>query len=170
MLQQGGIKLRHKSYPYQVYRDTIYDGYVSSSTQPGAGKGFTGIAHRAVRGYPSVAIALFGMMHKDGGFFHGATPDGRNAFAGDPKVNDLIDKIKAEPELARQQALAQEAIRYLSGQVYNVPRPANVKGFTLWWPAIGNLGMTATYAGGNVQVETRRDWWVDATKPPLAKA
>ena len=168
MLQAGGIKLTHKSFPYQQYRDTYYDGYLSKGYAAGTKKGFNGINHRALRGFPTVAAGLYGTLHKDGGFFYGSTPDGKNPHMGDPKLMDLIDKIKAEPDLKKQQALVHDVIRYAAGQTYSVPRPASVKAFSLWWPAIGNLGMTASYAGANQISEVRRDWWVDTTKAPLA--
>ena len=169
MLQAGGIKLNHKSFPYQQYRDTYYDAYLSKGYIAGTKKGFNGINHRALRGFPTVAAGLYGTMHKDGGFFQGSTPDGKNPHLGDPKVMDLIDKIKAEPDLKRQQSLVHDVIRYLAGQTYSVPRPASVKAFSVWWPAIGNLGMTASYAGANQIAEVRRDWWVDTTKAPLGQ-
>jgi ABC-type transport system substrate-binding protein len=168
MLQAGGIKLNHKSFPYQVYRDTYYDAYLSKGYIEGTKKGFNGINHRALRGFPTVAAGLYGTMHKDGGFFQGSTPDGRNPHLGDPKVMDLIDKLKAEPDLKRQQALVHEVVRYLAQQVYSVPRPASVKAFSLSWPAIGNLGVTQSYAGANQMAEVRLDHWVDTTKAPLA--
>ena len=169
MLQAGGIKLTHRSFPYQQYRDTYYDAYLSKGYAAGTKKGFNGINHRALRSFPTVAAGLYGTFHKDGGFFQGSTPDGKNPHLGDPKVMDLIDKIKAEPDLKKQQGLVHDVTKYLAGQVYSVPRPASVKAFSLWWPAIGNLGMTSMYAGGgNVIQEERRDWWVDTSKPPLA--
>ena len=97
-------------------------------------------------------------------------PDGRNPHLGDPKINEVIEKMKAEPDLKKQQSLAHELIRYATGQAYTLPRPTAAKAFSLSWPAIGNIGLTTTYAGGNQQVETRRDWWVDASKAPLAKS
>jgi ABC-type transport system substrate-binding protein len=168
MLQAGGIKLVHKSFPYTVYRDTYYDAYLSKGYAAGVKKGFNGINHRALRGFPTVAAGLYGTLHKDGGFFQGSTPDGKNPHLGDPKVIDLIDRIKAEPDLKRQQGLVHEVVKYVAGQVYSVPRPASVKAFSLWWPAIGNLGVTSSYAGANIQAETRLHWWVDSSKPPLA--
>jgi ABC-type transport system substrate-binding protein len=168
MLQAGGIKLTHKSFPYQQYRDTYYDAYLSKGYIAGTKKGFNGINHRALRGFPTVAAGLYGTFHKDGGFFQGSTPDGKNPHLGDPKVMDLIDKIKAEPDLKKQQGLVHEAVKYLAGQAYSIPRPASVKAFTLWWPAIGNLGMTSMYSGGgNVIQEERREWFVDQSKPPF---
>ncbi|HLF76374.1 MAG TPA: ABC transporter substrate-binding protein [Dehalococcoidia bacterium] len=170
MLLAGGIKLKRNALPYTTYRDVYSEAYLSRAYAAGQKKLVGGLIHRAVRSFPTASAWIFGIMHKDSGSFHGASPDGKNPHLGDPKVNDLIEKMKLEPELQRQQALMHEVIRYLTAQAYTIPRPSAAKGFSLQWPVIGNLGVTRTYAGGNVAVETRRDWWVDSSKPPLAKA
>ena len=170
MLLAAGIKLKRVALPYTTYRDVYSEAYLSRAYAAGAKKPVSGLIHRAVRSFPTASAWIFGIMHKDSSSFHGATPDGKNPHLGDPKVNDLIQKVKTEPDLQRQQATMHEIIRYLTAQAYTIPRPTAAKGFTLYWPAIGNVGMTTTYAGGSVPVETRRDWWVDNSKAPLAKA
>jgi ABC-type transport system substrate-binding protein len=170
MFQAGAVKLKRQGLPYETYRSVYSEAYLSRAYAAGQKKPVGGLIHRAVRSFPTPASWLYGILHKDGGSFHGASPDGKNPHLGDPKINDLIQKLKGEPDLSRQQALVHEVIRYATGQVYTIPRPTAVKPFSLSWPAIGNIGATATYAGGNVQTETRRDWWVDTSKAPIAKS
>ena len=170
MLQAANIKLKRNGLPYTQYRDVYSEAYLSKAYAAGQKKPVGGLIYRAVRSFPTPASWLYGILHKDGGSFHGASPDGKNAYLGDPKINDLIEKIKAEPDVKNQQSMVHDLIRYATGQAYTIPRPTAVKAFSLQWPVIGNFGVTSTYAGGNVQVETRRDWWVDTSKAPLGKA
>jgi ABC-type transport system substrate-binding protein len=167
-LEAGGLKPKAQMIPYQQYYDNYYLGYLSKDYAAGTRKGFNGVIYGAEKVYPSVPAQLFGTMHKDGSLFHGMTPDGRNAHLGDPKVNDLVEKIKLETERQKQQGLTHELIRYMTGQAYNIPRPATSKNFNVWWPVIGNLGVYPNYAGGNLLIEPAFHWWIDQTKPPLA--
>jgi ABC-type transport system substrate-binding protein len=167
MLAAGGMTLKRQGSVYAVYRSDIYDFYLSSNYAKRGDKALTGIVHRATRGFPTVAAGLFGMMHPDGGFYQGAAPDGGSVSKGDPTLIALIEKMKAEPDAKTQQGLVHDAIKYITGQMYNVPQPTNAKPFSNWWPAIGNIGLNNTYAGGNIWVEERLNWWADATKAPL---
>ena len=129
--------------------------------------GFNGVLYGAEKVYPSVPAQLFGTMHKDGSLFHGLTPDGRSPHLGDPKVNELIDKIKLETARQKQYDLTHELVRYMTGQAYNIPRPATSKNFNVWWPVIGNLGVYPTYAGGHVLIEPSFHYWLDTSKAPI---
>jgi ABC-type transport system substrate-binding protein len=170
MLLTGGIKLKRVALPYTIYRDIYSEAYLSKAYAAGQKKLVSGLIHRAVRSFPTASAWIFGIMHKDSSSFHGATPDGKNPHLGDPKVNDMIERIKAEPDLQKQQATMHEVIRYLTAQAYTIPKPTAAKGFSLQWPVIGNFGVTTTYAGGNRMVELQRDWWIDASKAPLNRA
>lgn len=166
-LEAGGLKPKAQPIPYQQYFDNYYLGYLSKDFAAGTKKGFNGLIYGAEKVYPSVSAQMFGTMHRDGSVFHGMTPDGKNAHLGDPKVNDLIDKLKLETERAKQQDLTHELIRYMTGQAYNIPRPATSKNFNVWWPVIGNLGVYSNYAGGNTVVEPSFHWWIDSSQPPV---
>jgi ABC-type transport system substrate-binding protein len=83
-------------------------------------------------------------------------------------VNSVIEKIKAEFDLQKQQALAQDLARYMAQQQYNIPFPTSTLGFGTYWPCIGNLGVLHTYVGGSSTVETyAANVWIDQTKPPF---
>ncbi len=169
-LNEGNLKAKAGPIVYQTFFDDYYLGYLSKQVEAGQKKGFNGILYGAERAYPTVAAQMFATMNKDGAVFHGMTPDGRNAHLGDPKVNDLTARMKLEFGLEKQQALAHDLIRYVTGKAYNIPRPATSKNFNVWWPVIANLQVYNTYPGGTVEVETRLQWWIDETKPPLGKA
>lgn len=168
MFAEGGMTLTREGSPYQFYRKNIYDYYLEPVYSNRGDLELSGIVHKALRGFPTVAAGLFGMMHSDGGFYQGASQTGTNIRDGDPDLNAKIEKVKVEPDKEAQYELVHDVIRYVTGQMYNVPRPTISKLLRNWWPAIGNVGVDNTYAGGNIWVEERLNWWVDNSKPPLA--
>jgi peptide/nickel transport system substrate-binding protein len=164
MLIDGGMDLKLTGLTYDNYLDNHYFGYISTDYLAGKKKGYTGVYFCAERPFPTIEITLFATMHKDGSAFHGMTPNGENAHLGDPKVNDLIDKIRTTTEKENQVGMVRDLTRYMTAQAYYLPRPSTSKPLSLWWPAIGNLGVDRTYPGGSDFI----NWWVDSTKPPLA--
>jgi peptide/nickel transport system substrate-binding protein len=165
MQEMGGIRLKQVPKDYQSdYLENIYYAYT-----PGhAAKGHDAVQFSAERSYPTLASNMFAIMHKDGARFHGMTPNGLNPKDGDPQVNSLIEKIKVEFDLQKQQSLAQELAKYMAQQQYNIPFPTSTLGFGTYWPCIGNLGLYHTYVGGSATVETYAPYvWLDQTKPPF---
>ena len=152
------------------YTNDFYYGYQSAAYAAGEKKGFGGILNGSERPFATIALMVFGLLHKDGAFYKGMSPDGRNVQNGDPKVNELADKIKVEFDTQRQQSLTHELIKYFTGQSYYVPQPTQAKAFSLWWPAIGNQGVYSNGVSPNVWSERHLNWWVDSTKAPLGKA
>jgi peptide/nickel transport system substrate-binding protein len=165
MFAAGGMTLRREGSPYEFYRERIYDYYLAPIYETRGDLQLNGIVHKALRGFPTVAAGLFGMMHNNGGFYQGATKTGNNVRDGDPDLNALIEKLKVEIDREAQYDLTHEIIRYVTGEMYNVPRGTISKLFSNWWPAIGNVGVDQTYAGGNIWVEERLNWWVDTSQP-----
>jgi hypothetical protein len=94
--------------------------------------------------------------------------DGGTTVNGDPFLNDLTEKITAEFELEAQQKLAHELARYATEASYYVPRVSVAKAYTVWWPAVGNVGAFSSYANSAFWIDQRRNWWIDDTKAPLA--
>jgi ABC-type transport system substrate-binding protein len=166
-LEEGGIKPKAQPIPYQQYFDNYYLGYLSKDFAAGTKKGYNGVIYGAEKVYPTVPAQLFGTLHRDGALFHGLTPDGNRAHLGDPKLNEMIEKVKLETERPKQQALVHDVIRYATGQAYNIPRPATSKNFNVWWPVIGNLGVYPNYSGGHLLIEPTFHWWIDSSRPPL---
>jgi peptide/nickel transport system substrate-binding protein len=165
MFADAGMTLQREGSPYAFYRERIYDYYLAPIYETRGNLELNGIVHKQLRGFPTVAAGLFGMMHNEGGFYQGATKTGNNVRDGDPDLNAMIEKLKAEPDMEQQYSLTHDIIRYVTGQMYNVPRATNVKPFGNWWPAIGNVGVDSTFAGGNIWVEERLNWWYDSSQP-----
>jgi ABC-type transport system substrate-binding protein len=171
MLENGGVRLAQNGFVYAEFLNNYYFGYRSgASTQGGAGdkKGYNGISVQAERPYASAVNLMLGSWHSAGGAFHGMSPNGNNAFAGDPKLDGMIEKIQAEFDQKAQIDLTHDLIRYMTGQTYMVPRPVANRGYEIWWPAVSNHGMRERWANNNaLWTETAIDWWIDTTQPPF---
>jgi peptide/nickel transport system substrate-binding protein len=173
LLTDGGI--RAKLGPKEYQNDWLPNYHYAYGLQWRAGKpiiGFDGIAYRAVSGYPTVASQIFQNLHRDGAEFEGATPDGRSPEQGDPEVNGLIEKIKREFDIKKQQELAQDFQRMMAEKAYSVPNlPFSTLTFSLQWPVIGNMSVVRSWPGGAGGVtEGQLEWWIDDSQPPLKKA
>jgi peptide/nickel transport system substrate-binding protein len=164
MLREGGVNLKLTGLDYENYLNNYYFGYLSSQYLSGQKKGYTGIAFLLERPWAALEINLFANMHKDGAGFHGMTPNGEDPHLGDPKVNDLVSKIRTTLDKEDQVGMVNDLARYMTEQAYYIPNPTTSKPLSLWWPAIGNLGVDVRYLGIGVPL----NWWVDSTKPPLA--
>ena len=151
-----------------TYSDTYTYGYVSKLYASGEKKGYDGMAMGQERPYATAALLISLTLDKDGSYYHGMSPDGNNVANGDPKINDWAKQIKQEFDLQKQQSLTHDMIKYFSGQCYYIPQPSGAKAFTLWWPAIGNLGAFSNGVSPNLWTENYLNWWIDSTKPPLA--
>jgi len=167
----AGQKVTQTTFPYTQFLNSYYFGYRSgASAQGGAGDkvGYNGYSVQAERPYASAVNLMLGSWHSAGGAFHGMTPDGTNAFKGDPKVDDMISKIQSEFEQKNQVTMSHDLIRYMTGQTYMIPRPVANRAYQLFWPAIGNVGLNERWAGNNaVWTEEYHNWWIDSTKAPF---
>ncbi len=164
MWNDGGMKVKGDPREYQNdWLPNYYYGYAAGN------KGWSGVKWMAERSYPTVASQLFATVHKDGPRFVGMTPDGRNAQQGDPQVNSTVDKIRAEFDLQKQQALTQDLIKYMAGKAYYIPSPFPVgtPGFSVYWPIVANLGAYRGFSGSNTALETAINYWLDTSKPPV---
>ncbi|HLF78951.1 MAG TPA: ABC transporter substrate-binding protein [Dehalococcoidia bacterium] len=89
--------------------------------------------------------------------------------AGDPKVDDLIDRAKGELDPKKQGAILADLQRYLGGMQYTVGSPGNATSFDLAWPAVKNY---LTFQGDSRGAPTSfyYTWWLDETQAPLKKS
>jgi ABC-type transport system substrate-binding protein len=87
---------------------------------------------------------------------------------GDPKVDDFIEKAKAELDAKKQVAILGDLQRYLAGMQYCVTSPGLATSFTLSWPAVRNY---LTYQGDSRAINSfYYTWWLDETLAPIKKA
>ncbi|HLF76203.1 MAG TPA: ABC transporter substrate-binding protein, partial [Dehalococcoidia bacterium] len=160
MFADVGLKAKLQGQPYALWLANWHYGYLPKDFEAGKVKGFNGIGLAAERTRYTPAISLYGLMHPEGDAFHGATTDGNNAVKGDPKLTADLAKLRQETDREKAIALTRDVIRYATQNAYYVPKPSNAKFFTVWWPAIGNLGsFNSSTVGANIWAETRINWW-----------
>jgi ABC-type transport system substrate-binding protein len=169
MLLDGGLKVAMRGLPYEQFKDMYYEAYFPPSYNSGKTSGFNGIVHLANPAASTLASHLFTFVHKDGGRFHGMSPDGKNPQMGDPRLNSEIEKIRSEFDREKQVSLTHDLIRYFTSQSYYIPRPGVVKGFTLIWPALSDHVTYLRPPSDNQWSGRDIYWWIDSTKAPLQK-
>ncbi len=150
-----GLKITQHSIAYLKeyvpgYRDGHgqYEGWAYVSTAGGA----TG-------GHATGAMASE-FWSKGGAAFKGFSTTGKNDQAGDPKVDEILEKARVERDAAKGKALIAELQRYLGGKMYNLSLPGYATGLTVAWPALGNFRV---FEGAR----THYKLWIDQTKPPF---
>ncbi|HLF78755.1 MAG TPA: ABC transporter substrate-binding protein [Dehalococcoidia bacterium] len=99
---------------------------------------------------------------KGGAAFAGFSTSRQNDQSGDPKLNDMIVKARAELDTEKRRALVYELQRYLAQKIYALMIPGVATGFTFGWPALGNYRV---YRGFQVWDQYRL--FMDDTKPPF---
>jgi ABC-type transport system substrate-binding protein len=89
--------------------------------------------------------------------------------AGDPKVDDFIEKAKAEFDAKKQTAILADLQKYLAGTQYCVTSPGLGTQFTLAWPAVKNY---LTFQGDSRGAPNAfyYTWWLDPNEAPLKRA
>ncbi|HEX5141371.1 MAG TPA: ABC transporter substrate-binding protein [Dehalococcoidia bacterium] len=92
---------------------------------------------------------------------------GSGAGEGDPKVDDFIDKAKAELDASKQKTILADLQKYLAGMQYAVTSPGLGTQFTLAWPAVKNY---LTFQGDSRAINSfYYTWWLDDTKAPIKR-
>jgi peptide/nickel transport system substrate-binding protein len=87
--------------------------------------------------------------------------------AGDAKVDDMIDKAKAEFDAKKQVAMLGDLQRYLAEKQYCIASPGFATQFTMAWPAVKNyLAFQGDSRAINAFYYT---WWLDESQAPLKK-
>jgi ABC-type transport system substrate-binding protein len=167
----AGVQVKQTTMPYTQYLNAYYFGYRSGASAQGTSgdkTGYNGYSVQAERPYAGAVNLMLGSWHSAGGAFHGMTPDGTNAFKGDPKIDQMIEKIQADFDQKSQVTQTHDVIRYMTGQAYMIPRPVANRAYTVYWPAIANVGIQERWAQNNATwTEEYINWWIDSTKAPF---
>jgi ABC-type transport system substrate-binding protein len=86
--------------------------------------------------------------------------------SGDPEVDSMIDKAKAEFDGRKRNAILGDLQRHLARQAYMVARPGFADTFQLAWPAIENFatfqGDSRVILGGTHGINL---YWYNTEKP-----
>jgi peptide/nickel transport system substrate-binding protein len=168
MLPDVGLRAKLQGQAYATWQPQYYQGYVKSAFDAGRVKGFNGAGLSAERSRYTAVMSLYGLFHVQGDAFHGASYNGGPGNVGDPKMNDLLAKLRLESDNNKIKEGVKEAQKYLAEQMYIIPKPSNSIPFTVWWPSIQNvMEFNTAPSGPNRWAEQNLQWWIDDTKPPL---
>jgi ABC-type transport system substrate-binding protein len=86
---------------------------------------------------------------------------------GDSKVDDFIDRAKAELDPKKQGTILADLQRYLAGMCYTIGSAGNATEFDLAWPAVRNH---LTFQQDSRSIFSfYYQWWLDDTQAPLKK-
>jgi ABC-type transport system substrate-binding protein len=165
---EGGARIKQTGIPYAEYLNTYYFGYqaggASTRGSGDAAKGYNGYTVQAERPYATAVNLMLGSWHSRGGAFHGLTPDGNDAFSGDPEVDSMIEAIQAEFDQGTQVELAHDLIRYMTERSYMIPRPVVSPSYQLWHVAVSGVGWKERWPNNAIWTEEAIDYWIDSSK------
>ena len=155
MIRDAGIDSQVKGLDYA----TEYIPQLRDSPGQSAGWGYKSTAGGAGT-FDAVSQASNFYWSKGGTTFYGYSTTGQNDQSGDPEVDRLIEKARAEFNTEARQALILDLQRTLAKGMYAIFPPGPGTGFDPAWPCVGNF---AVWQGGLVNERL----WIDPTKPPL---
>jgi ABC-type transport system substrate-binding protein len=116
MWAAGGIKASLSPIPYAEYIRYRQFSYA------GDAPGFNGIGMHQHSGAPTASLMAYEMLHPAGRLFIGAPQDGRDPLRGDSEVTKLIEEMIGEFDVEKQQRLAKDYQRLLTGCCLSSPR------------------------------------------------
>jgi len=87
--------------------------------------------------------------------------------AGDPKVDDYIEKAKAELDSKKQGVILSDLQKYLGGMQYAITSPGLATQFTVAWPAVRNY--LAQQGDSRAINSFYYNWWLDESQAPIKK-
>ena len=160
MMAEGGFKFKKNILSYAnefipKYRDNKgnFDGmsYKSGPTPPAN---------------DALAYLIFFNYSKGGNAFYGYDAAGKGDNSGDPKIDDLLLKAKAEVDTEKRKALVYEVQRHLGGKQYAVRWAGGSSSFELAWPALKNYNAFR----GDVPPNFFLRYWLDQNEAPFKKA
>ena len=114
----------------------------------------------------ALAYLIFFNYSKGGNAFYGFDAAGKGDNSGDPKVDELLLKAKAEIDTEKRKALVYEVQRYLGGKQYAVRWAGGSSSFELAWPAVKNYNAFR----GDVPPNFFLRYWLDQNELPFKKA
>jgi ABC-type transport system substrate-binding protein len=167
MFNDAGLKGNLKGLPFTQWVDTIVQAYFYKEFTEGKKKGFNGAQLMAERPFATPANLLASSYHYLGGAFHGMTPDGKDAHKGDPKLNEMSEKINGEFDRAKQISMVHDAIRYATQQSYIIPQGTSAKQFQLIWPVLSGFNYNIAPPNATIWGDAMIDIWIDQTKAPI---
>ncbi|HLF76353.1 MAG TPA: ABC transporter substrate-binding protein [Dehalococcoidia bacterium] len=170
MFNDAGLRGSLKGEPFNQWVDNRVQAYFYQETLNGTRKGYSGAQLMAERPFPTAATLISSTLHYQGGAFHGMTPDGKDGHKGDPKLNDMSEKIGLEFDRKKQVEMVHDVVRYVTQQSYYIPQASSAKKFQLWWPVISGVNAVTSPPDFTNWADNYLDFWLDPSKAPLKKA
>lgn len=167
MFNEGGLKGNLKGLPFTQWVDTIVQAYFYQETLKGTKHGYSGAQLMAERPFPTAASLISSSLHYLGGAFHGMTPDGKDAHKGDPKLNEMSEKIGLEFDRKKQIDMVHDVIRYATQQSYYIPQGTSAKQFQLVWPVLSGFNALTAPPDFTNWGDALLDIWIDQSKAPI---
>lgn len=169
MFNDAGLRGSLRGEPFNQWVDNRVQAYFYQETLAGTRKGYSGAQLMAERPFATAASLISSTLHNQGGAFHGMTPDGKDGHKGDPKLNEMSEKIGLEFDRKKQIDMVHDVIRYATQQSYYIPQASSVKQFQLWWPVISGVNVVTSPPNFTNWADNYLDYWIDVTKAPLKK-
>jgi peptide/nickel transport system substrate-binding protein len=131
-----------------------------------AGK-FDGLVYRSGVASGNDALIWLDWRFKSGGGdgWIGFDKAGKGDGSGDPEVDTMILKARGEVDTEKRRAIIYDLQRYLAKAQYAISEPGIADSFELAWPVLQNYRAI----NGDRRLPAF-SWWLDDTKPPLAKS
>ena len=121
---------------------------------------FKGIAVGASTQFPEVDQFLFAYYHTQGSRQKVAF-QGTN---GDAKSDKLIEQQRQELDAKKRTEIIKEWQRYVAGTMPMIPYPGQANTFSLFWPWVGNYGVSRAWDGESGRDRTETSLWFDKSK------
>jgi ABC-type transport system substrate-binding protein len=170
MFNDAGLRGNLKGLPFTQWVDQIVQAYFFKEYTAGTKKGFNGAQLMAERPFATPANLIASTLHYLGGAFHGMSPNGLDAHKGDPKLNEMSEKINAEFDRNKQISMVHDVIRYVSQQAYHIPQGTSAKQFQLIWPVLSGFNAATAPPNFTNWGDALLDIWIDPTKAPLKQS
>jgi ABC-type transport system substrate-binding protein len=158
MVQEAGIRLKTQA----------IDANQATQQFSATNGNFDGMTYRVVGigGFVDIGEKVFAEFNTKGGpIFIGFDPEGKGTRAGDPRTEEMTDKMRSEFDTKKRIALVQDLQRYNAAKQYSTLLPGGAAGLNLAWPIVRNRGV---YRVG-LHWPLNHFEWLDETKAPLKK-
>jgi peptide/nickel transport system substrate-binding protein len=158
MVADAGIRMK----------TSVIDGTEAGNRYRDTKGNFDGVTYRVagIGGFVDIGEKLYSEFNTGGGqLFIGFDPDGKGTYAGDPRTQDLTDKMRSEFDQKKRIALVQDLQRYNAAKQYSTLLPGGAAGLNLAWPIVRNRGVYRT----SLHWPLNHFEWLDETKAPLKK-
>ena len=156
-LRDLGINVRINPIHYQrEYQPLHRDGR-------GQFEGWSYVAAVGANGGSAIGRLATEFWSKGGNAFKGFSVSGQNDQAGDPQVDQMVEKGRVEQDTERRKAIVNDLQRYLAKTMWSVPGLGVATGLTAAWPCLANWRV---WRGARPNYRL----WIDETKPPFKTA